>query len=739
LISVHVHFEGIGQSTSKSAGLAWTFTTLPTHTSDYEFVGGVTRVPESVETSVNPYTGEITTSSMSFDIAAGDLAAISLLHVQTRTKLSVPIGFSAGSTSVKVVGTGGAGLAGTVVYIDDEAILLGSYAGSDTYTGCTRGFWGTTATTHTIGTPIYTSISFTQFRRVTMFTVESDTGVETVRWRGFVDNIETDDTGKIINVQCLELWAAVSEAQVNKGAPRLEATGHVVNADGWQQPTFIGQINLTSRTVKTTFATTWFQLGDTIIPGSYSATTNRVSFDAPSAYWLEAPAFEFDATKSENETYGIPAQTYTDTAFEVMLIDQRLTPITNSLAYPYHPVSIAMALLISGTSSTSTGYDVLGLEWGLAIPASLFDTAAITSLIAESADVEIDRLLLGWDGEPVDVMATIINILLRPYGFFPTITDAGLLSFARLEPVAIDVGSTSQGNALTPIPTRLSWHVAREGQFFQATAKVGELPWREPDTIVVQRDGSFRDASRRSLFSRSNKESYDLQTLAQESDAGTAVQTLISRVVSGKTAAPMVGVTVIDSLRSGVDYDLGAVITLNAPDIQQAWWITSSGTRVNLSSTNASFIGIIIGRTLDLTRMRYDLSLLLLNWSGGQLIRWRAPSAEVVSASTVTLTVNQNAFHAATDDTSFFTVNDQVQIFNRSGALVDAGPYIIGAITATTITLLSAPTVSATDIVRLASVTQFSNSTRVPLTTRPFAYFAQGETLDNTDDPDVYG
>jgi hypothetical protein len=740
LISTHVHFEGIGSSTSNSAGLAWTYTTLPTHTSDYEFVGGVTRVPESVETSVNPYTGELTTSPMSFDIAASDLAAISLLHVQTRTRMSVSIATGSTTTTIRIVGTGSTTLDGTVVYIDDEAILLGTYAGSNTYTGCTRAFWGTVATAHSLGVPVYTSISFTQFRRVTMFTVDSSTGVETVRWRGFIDEIETDETGKIITVQCLELWAAVSGAQVNKGAPRLEVTGHVVGSDSvWQRPIFIGQANLTSRTVKTTFATTWFQLGDTLIPASYSSTDERVYFESPSAYWLGAPAFEFDATQAGNEMYGVPAQTYTDTAFEVVLIDQRLTPITSGLAYPYHPVSIAMALLISGTSSTATGYDVLGVEWGLAIPESLFDTAAITTLIATSADVEIDRLLLGWDGEAVDVMDTIINVLLRPYGFFPTITDAGLLSFARLEPVAIDVGSTSQTTALTPIPTRLSWHVAREGQFFQATAEVGALPWLEPDKIIVQRDGTFRDASRRSLFSRSNKETYDLQTLSPDSDAGAATQTLISRVVSGKTAAPMVGVTVIDSLRSGVAYDLGAVITLSAPDIQQTWWINSSGARVALSSSDASFIGIIIGRTLDLTRMRYDLTLLLLNWSGGQLIRWRAPSAEVVSASTVTLTVNQNAFHAATDDTSYFTVNDQVQIFSRSGVLVDAGPYIIGSVTATTIVLLSAPTVSATDIVRLAGITNFSNATRIPLISRPFAYFANGEVMLNNEDPDVYG
>lgn len=739
--SVCVAIEGIGDDTTKSDGLAWTFTRLPAYPSNREFVGGLTRIPQTVDTSVNPYTGDLQTSTMSFEIAASDLAATKLMYVQTRAPYATTLSFGSSTTAVRINNNA---LAGEVVWIDDEAILLGSLLATNTYTGCTRGFWGTIATGHGLGVQVYTKPNYLRYRRVTVFTVDHTTGTESVRWRGFIDDIETDDTGKTITVSCLELWAAVAGAEVNKGAPRVAVTGHVVDSEAWQRPVFLGSVVADRRTLKDDGGLqVWYQLGDTMTLASYSTSTQRVTFDGPAAYWMGAPEFEYDSSKAELASISggkqTMAQTYSDTAYELLVIDQRGSSVTGDLDYPFHPVAIAMAMLISGSGTTTSGYDVLGPEWGLAIDPTLFDTSAIDAIVASSPDLEIDRLILGWDGEPVRVMDTIINTLLRPYGFFPTITQAGLLSFARLEPVAIDIGTASQSTPLTPVPTALKWRNAREGQFFQANAEVGKTPWRDPDKVIVQRDGSFRDASRRSLFSRNNETSYDFQTVSPSTDRTAVIQELISRVVSGKSAAPMVGVTVLDSNVTGITYDLGDVITLEAPDIQQAWWIDSSGIRVNLSSTNASFIGVIIGREFEIPRLRYSLTLLLLNWSGGELILWRASSAEVVSVATATLTVTQRAFHASADDTSFFAVGDEVSIWGYDGSIVDVGPYTVQSLTATTIVLNTAPTASAGNIVRLARANQYSNTAHVSGVTRPWAYFAINGGIASVGDPDVYG
>lgn len=734
--TVAVAIEAIGSSTSKTNGYAFCYGTTPTHTSNYEYIGGMIDAPDSVETSVNPYTGEIDTSSFTFRFAASDDIARKLLHVQVRTPLTTTISFGDATTTVRVSGTGSTTLAGSVVYIDDEAILLGTHSGSGVYASCTRGFWGTTATGHGAGIQVYTANSYIQYRRVTMLTIDRASGTETVRWRGFVDSVATDESGKIINVTCIELWAAIRGAAVNRGAPRLQVTGHVVNVPDWQRPTFIGSLRAERRVLKTGSGTStaWYQLGDTLTVGSYSTSTKRTTFDGPAAYWLGAPDFEWE---SNNSSVGnTPAQTYADTAYEVFVADARVPGSTDDLTYPLHPVAIAMALLMSGPETTPSGYDVLGEKWGLAIPSSLFDTSAIGALIASTADVKIDRLLLGWDGEQVDVLSVVINTLLRPYGFYLGITDAGLLTVGRVDLIAIDVGSAA--TAYTPIPTRLSWDVNVDGQFWQAEAKIGALPWREPDTVIAQRDGSFRDASRKSVFSRSARTTYDFQTLAPESDRSAVVGDLISQVVRGKQSAPIIGVTLID----GGTYDLGGVIALTAPNIQQAWWINADGTRTTLTAGDPSFAGIIIGRRYDIGRRVYELSILLTNWSSGQFVRWRAPSAAVTGIAANVLTVSQNAFHAGVDDTSFFEVGDEVYFVDKSGAFVENG-FEVTAVTSTTITLDGSPaTAAAGDFLRLEAYNFTNGSAHITGVSRPYAAFAVSGVIEKpatTFDPDIYG
>lgn len=716
-----VAFEGIGSSTSYANGLAFCFGATPTHTSDYEFARAMIDAPDSVETSVNPYTVEMSTSSFTFRFPATDEIATKLLHVQVRTPLSVALTFGSSTTALRVSGTGNTALAGTVVYVDDEAILVGTHTGSGIYTGCTRGYLGTVATGHGLGVQIFAKNPYVNYRRVTLIEIDRATGTETVRWRGFVDSVQTDTTGKSINVQCMELWATVAGATLNKGAPRLRPSGSVVGGTAFGRPIYIGYAATDGRRVRPSSSSAWAQIGDTLT--ACTSTSSKLLFDGPSTYWFGAP--EFSADKDN------------DVAFEVFVAGNEVSGIssTDDLTYPAHPVAIAMAMLISSGGNTSSAYDVLGEEWGLAIPESLFDVSAIDALIEATANIKIDRLLLGWDGKTVQVVSTIRDALLRPYGFFLAVTDTGLLSIARLEPTAIDVGTLAQASPTTPIPERLSMELATDGQFWQAEAKIGALPWREPDSIVVQRDGSFRDNSRRSLFSRSLRLTYNFETVAPSSDTTVVLSELLNRIVVGKTAAPIVGIT---TTRADT-YDIGKTVALTAPDIQQAWWIDRDGNRVTISTGQPSFAGIVIGRRYDLSRGTYDLSLLLINWAGGAFVKWRAHALMIESHDgSGTLTVAQNAFHSGVNDISFFDDSDEVVLCDKSGVQY-AGPYSILVNSATSLSLSGTPTgVVAGDVVRLTYYADYSNTAHVPGVANPFAYFAKNGLLDS-DDPDIYG
>jgi hypothetical protein len=716
-----VAFEGVGSSTSSADGLAFCFGSTPTHSSDYEFARAMIDAPESVETSVNPYTGELSTSSFAFQFPASDAIATKLLHVQVRTPLSVALSFGDSTTVLRVSGTGNTALAGTVVYIDDEAVLVGTHTGSGIYTGCTRGFWSTVATGHGLGVQVYTKNPYINYRRVVLLEVDRTAGTETVRWRGFVDSVSTDNTGKTITVNCMELWATVAGATVNKGAPRLRPSGSVISGSAFGRPIYIGYASTDGRRVRPTSSSAWAQIGDTLT--ACTSANSKLLFDGPSTYWFGAP--QFDAEEKYDE------------AFEVFVAGDQVSGIgsTDDLTYPSHPVAIAVAMLISSGGGSSSLYDVLGAEWGLAIPEALFDVAAIDALIEETQNVKIDRLLLGWDGEPVQVVSTIREALLRPYGFFLAVTDTGLLSVARLQPTAIDVGTLAQSTPTAPIPDRLSFELASDGQFWQAEAEIGAMPWRDPDKIVVQRDGSFRDNSRRSLFTRSLRLTYNFETIAPSSDTTLILSELLNRIVIGKTAAPIIGIT---TTRGGT-FDIGQTVSLSAPDIQQAWFIDRDGVRVALTADDPSYAGIVIGRRYDLARGIYDLSLLLLNYAGGAFVKWRAHALMIESHDGAgTLTVTANAFHASATDMSYFDDGDDVVLCDKSGVAY-AGPYSILINSSTSMSLSGTPAgVVAGDVVRLTYYSDYSNTAHVTGVANPFAYFAKNGALDS-DEPDIYG
>jgi len=78
-----------------------------------------------------------------------------------------------------------------------------------------------------------------------------------------------------------------------------------------------------------------------------------------------------------------------------------------------------------------------------------------------------------------------------------------------------------------------------------------------------------------------------------------------------------------------------------------------------------------------------------------------------------------------------------VSFFDPGGALVDGTAYIIDAITATTITISSNPTIAAGSIIRLSKFSAYSNTAHIAGVGRPFAYFAGSATL--AANIDVYG
>lgn len=333
-----VQIEGLGRSTSKSGGLVFARGQLPT-TGSYEWVGGLIDTPPTVDDSVNIYTGEINTSSFRFRIANSDLAATKIFGVQAFTEITFDAGYNTSATTLGFDGSGSTSLAGTVIYSGDEAILLGTHLGSGQYSGCTRGYWSTSAQAHRSGDFVYQRTPYLPQRRVIVIKHDRKTGTETIVWRGFVDDAQPSDDGKVIDVVTLSLLSAISEARINQGSPNRAVTGYVIDASNDPYPRLYSKFGRHFRRVNKGASTSSIamQVDDTLVFGTWSAS-EQIAFDGPYVYWWQAPPFEVDDDADVAATRGGVGRAYTAEAYEVFVVDRNQPTLcsTRDLDYPLH-------------------------------------------------------------------------------------------------------------------------------------------------------------------------------------------------------------------------------------------------------------------------------------------------------------------------------------------------------------------------------------------------------------------
>jgi hypothetical protein len=420
--------------------------------------------------------------------------------------------------------------------------------------------------------------------------------------------------------------------------------------------------------------------------------------------------------------------------------------------YERHPLAIALALLVSGSGSSSF-YGVLGDDWGLGI--DWIDEQAWIDEIEATSSLQIDQLVLGWNGAEVDVLAVVQERLLRPFGYFLAITDEGELTLGRLRLLELPDWQDAQDNSATVyVDGPLQWLSGLGTSAKEVVARVGELPWREGRKVQLRK--STR-SNRRALLGDSRTYEIDYSTLRpdrlqvtsrEDSDLANA---LVSLLQLGLDTVPQVRVRVSDYLQSSnLDtMDLGAIIRLASLETEEGWAVDSTGTVATDTST-VEFAGMIIGREWSIEDHSYTLTLLLLSYRVGQFVRLRAPSGVVGSYDAgppATITLKQDLFGEAADPADVFTDLDEIQIIQRDGTQADAEVLTIDAIgSGTTIELVSAPTRTPIedDIVRIARSDDFENDTLYSVTIRPFAYLAPDD-LDFTDgdadtvDADIYG
>lgn len=691
----------MGDDPTYPKGIAFCDGDSPVDDTDYQWVQALTRQPRSIEDRSNPFTGEIRASGFSFDLAFSDIPATRLFFTRSKPDYFLS-GFSEAWGTVTLqtdVNT----LAGSVIWVDDEAVLLDSYSGLDESNHaiyvCTRGYYSTEEQPHEAGRYVYLGNPYIKKRRVSLIRYDRDTGDVAVKWTGVITKQPaTNNEGTAFSISADSLLSILLRKKINQDAQRLKVVAQYMRVRdqgeilGLVRPAYYQSHRLTNDAPRATF----LQVGDTMMRTAYNSDGFVAVNGKPWSSW-GAPAFQPDERNMVSEE-----------GYELFVVDgsSRSASSTYDLgeARFAHPIAVAVSLCITG--SGAVGWDSGSRRWSCGAQPGWFDLTRISDLIDATPELRIQRLQLGWDGEPIEWFLFAQDVLLRPNGYAWGTDQEGKIIVYALDSVAIDeLASTTP---VEIIENRLE-NQGPIATFAKAIGVVGGLPWQKPIRVVyASRDGRGQDSFLRGELEDDDLE-IDLRTLRSDQVSGAVTSRLVTAVTRGYDGVPVFGVKVLDSDLTGATYAHGDLIELKGSALKSAWFIANDGTRVTLEDAGVQAVGRVLGRRYDTATGTYDLDLVLLAYRSGVAVKWRAPSMVMTGNSGADLLVEENRFHASVADNSFFEVGDAVEFWTPWGTLAHPEHRIVQAKPdGTTVTLDGAPPVTkAGHIVRLARYVKY--------------------------------
>lgn len=753
MITCGFNIEGIGVDPNEPNSSIWMYRytqATPSGALVGSYRGVQVTLPRSVDTTVDPINGRHEVSSFTFELALVDEVATLFLRQQITPIGSLSASMNRDQTTVPL---GVDGFAGQVVYIGDETIRLGTWSGTQ-YVDCDRGWHSSSPSLHTKNLNVYDEVPYWRNRLVALLTYTN--GSWRVRWRGYLEDLTTGAEGTVLQIVCREFFAALTGAVLNRNAPDLREYGELTfkYSEQYQRVETLGYTPYFSRVHKLSVTTRPLlcRVGD--VPMLVPRVSNSVE-------WFRARALRGRSFTSVSR----------GPVYELLAVDRAQDEIapfsaTLDLPYPYHPVAIAYALLTSTDRSTpdvsGDRYDIFGPAWGADLLPWL-DVASWLEIIESTREVQIDQLYLGWNGQE-PLLETIVSVLLRPYGFFVTINEEGLLGVQRLR--TIDIGEWCEGTKrglkiLRPGHggTELVWEAALGSAVDEISAEIGRTPWQEPSRLLIK----ARENSRRlGQLSNSAIHTYDLRTVkgdgftnfGDSDGADLATNRLLNQAALAHYAAPRLRFSVPDSALQGITYDQGAYYSI-ALGPEDPWFVTRDGQRITLPSNDEGvsiqFVGMLVGRRFDIPTQSYELTLLLLAHRLARAVRWRAPNAVIGDSEhpTPEITIMTPSQFGNVEDEDWFRVGDEVVWSYYDGRPWAADPSVrsITAISGNVIELDSAwsedPLNGGDLVLTLADSTVYDNDAWVSCTHRPWAYMADAEgvldELGEEVEADVYG
>ena len=731
---IGIHLEGIpGEDKSKPGGRVYYLDDgdTPHPSSDYDWLPGLLTEPPSVETSINPFTGEWQISAFTFDLSANDGIATYLLRtVQIAADYLLN---ELDLTQTLFLPASGSASVGDVFFTGDETIKVDGLVGGGIYT-VERGAYGSTPQEHAIGATLTTHPSYWVPRLVTLLSQDVDTGTETIRWRGYLEPPETSEDGSRITLRTREAYTRWAGVKLNQNPLDLNAARQLRQ----RANRVVGNASNVQPTTKSGAGWIAVQTKNAIHAAQVTASGTVLFqlFDEKTESGGNPPRL---GTKLELEKLpeGEREIPWDEPVWEVLVWDRLgdlarptmpISPLTGDDAF--HPVRIARELLEQNE-----------LPDGWTANVGHVDLGTFDDVIAATPDLRIDLLILGANGQAWSPFE-VAEKLLRAHGILPSITNAGAYSCALFRTMELgDVQTASDDGGVSPYPDGpLHWKPAFSAGTSEISVVVGAYHDKPGHKGIVEGVGSSKRAA---LLNERSRIEFDVPFyLASKGPA--ILQELSNAAALVQYDLPRIRVRVPDSLVTGIEYDLGRYIPIDdLGSLETPWWVDRDGNRVSGAdlSGRTDAIGLLVARKLHTDNLTYTLTFVFMGYRTGGYARYRGPAAVVSTWSSPDITVS-NVFSSG--DAGSFEGGDEVQLWSRDG-VAKGSVATVGSIPSANVIRISGSfgvTPASGDILRLASSDNYFNDSRYPVTGRPFAHLADAnEEIDHnstTEQADEY-
>jgi len=555
-------------------------------------------IPQFSADELDPQSGEFTGSRCSIRLRADSVTRRRFLFQQTSAQAQLAVGLSDVDTTITLASPG-ISSSPEVLYLGAEAIAVAKV--SDTEFSAARGQYGTSAASHLAGANVYTAPTHWRRRIVRVYSGTDQ------RWIGYLDKApRSSSSASVIELVAMHALGLGDDLKVGDTRTAVEVAGQQFGARIDRTLMFTVNDDPTGQNVVagSLLAIAPVRNADSLTP-AYRYSGRGDVWDVPSIELIGSP--EVDDQEARK-------------VIPVLALGGDLA--VASLVGPLHILEVAANLLFSDGSRPAS-YDPVGFTlfpsaWSARIGWAT-DAAAIAeirALMAADPNATCDRLILGWDGNPVSVIPAVVQ-LLRLRGYVFGTTPSGALTFKRL----VSPNVRSDITTIQPLRDVAQFESPEVGATDRVIATYGRTPWDPGATISTTIEASDP--------ARGESTELDLAHLNVNRAGIEGTAYVLSMTLMRWRGAPILHVRASGCETIGLgDY----VRLLKHQTLETPIFPTPDGDFTNDVNQEA-FVGQIISRRWLPGEGAHELKVLLSAWPMRGLLRLRAPALVVESVS----------------------------------------------------------------------------------------------------------